>query len=62
MGLKLALGEQTNRANAPHNKRRTKSMKELIKVLVENTGYIFFAVVIASIVVRILQLIDKFLF
>lgn len=37
-------------------------MKTLIKVLVENTGYIFFAVVIASIVVRILQLIDKFLF
>ena len=37
-------------------------MKTLIKILVENTGYIFFAVVIASIVVRILQLIEKLLF
>ena len=36
-------------------------MKTLIKILVENTGYIFFAIVIASIVVRFLQLIDKFL-
>lgn len=37
-------------------------MKTLIKALAENTGYIFFAIVIASIVVRILQLIDKLLF
>lgn len=37
-------------------------MKTLIKLLAENTGYIFFAVVIACIVVRILQLIDKYLF
>ena len=37
-------------------------MKTLIKILGEITGYLFFAVVIASIVVRILQLIDKFLF
>lgn len=36
-------------------------MKRLFKALIENTGYIFFAIVIASIVVRILQLIDKFL-
>ena len=36
-------------------------MKTLIKILAENTGYIFFAVVIASIVVRILQLIEKLL-
>lgn len=37
-------------------------MKTLIKLLAENTGYIFFAVVIVCIVVRILQLIDKYLF
>lgn len=37
-------------------------MKTLIKLLADNTGYIFYAVVIACAVVRILQLIDKFLF
>jgi hypothetical protein len=41
-------------------------MKTIIKALAENTGYLFFAVVIASIiasiVVRILQIIENFLF
>lgn len=36
-------------------------MKTLIKVLVENTGRIFFAIALASFVVRILQLIEKLL-
>ena len=37
-------------------------IKAIIKAVAENTGYIFFAIVIASIIIRILQVISKYLF
>lgn len=36
-------------------------MKTLIKAVAENTGYLFFAVVIAGIILRIIEKIVNFL-
>ena len=37
-------------------------MKTIIKAVAENTGYIFYLIVFASIIIRILQVISKYLF